>query len=146
MAGNYSLEAPGIFSLGPPDGELWVVRQVIWFMQVVDGPLISNEYGDQTALTNGILVKYFRGGEDQDVLDRVPIKDNGNLSRHFGQAVTPNILVPAEAAIALVHGFFTFGDIPLLGDTDDRFEVHIRDDLSGLESHSIKLSGYVAIG
>jgi hypothetical protein len=142
MAANHA-STDASFRIQPPAGAIWLLEQFVWLAHVSDGPLVAGDYGDiEDGLTDGFLVRYSRGGEVLDALDGVPIKTNADLVRHFGWTSTPNLTVPATAALALVHGGLQGIEIALSGDDGDYLEVVARDDLSDLESHSVKAIGY----
>ncbi len=104
-----------------------------------------DEYGDLTALSNGIDVtaKYANG----DVLHRFtiqPIKATWHWGLLAGSDVQPSAFEAGSDRI-LVRWTLSKAAYPfrLLGTEGQYFSFNVRDDLSGLTSHLVSLQGYV---
>lgn len=135
--GNYSSAAETFYI----DGPLTITRMIV---SVEDtGGMQAEEYGNLgTALTNGITIDIDSGGLDNELVDLTdgePIKTNAG----WGQLCYDVDLKSWGAGddLLVVRWTFDKSGAPIkLGD-DDRLEITLNDDFSGLIGHYFLVQG-----
>ena len=130
----------------PPAGEVYVLERMLIYM-LSAARIDPGEYGDQSALTNGIkiTVKDESGGVIHDFTPN-PIKVNGHWSLLAGSDVV-QAAYQAGADERMIRWTFTKGGYSLVlnGDKGEYLSVNIRDTLVNLTSHLMQVQGYKAV-
>jgi hypothetical protein len=139
MNQNYSVTSDIVF-IQPTAGQIMRIERMLVYIQDT-GTFDSGGYGNGTALTTGITVRLNGDGGVQDLTDGVPIKTNGHWARlcydadHNGYGTGDEYLA--------VRWTFSKAGAPLRldGDTNDRLEIVLNDDFSGLTEHYFLVQG-----
>lgn len=108
--------------------------------------IAPNEYGDITALTNGILitVKNASGGIIHTFTPQ-PIKVTYHWSLLAGTDVSPSAFTAGVDSVSLRWTFSKGGaNVAINGDAGEYFSMDVRDTLAGLTSHLSHVQGYLA--
>ena len=141
--GNYALAAES-FYIQPPAGEIWRINRMIIYLQD-NGNLGQDGYGSGSALTNGISVQHSTDNGLTiltDLTDSQTIKINPHWSR-VNYDVNIYNYTGGDGTLGSRWTFANNGyPIRLVGDNNDRFQVIVNDDLSGLLAHSFFIGGY----
>lgn len=134
------------YKIKPPPGEVYVLNRALVFM-LTAARIDPGEYGDQSALTNGIKIT-LKDASDKVIHDFTPnpIKMNGHWALLAGSDVT-SAAYQAGPDERFVRWTFTKGGGPLVidGDRGEYFSVDVRDTLANLTSHLIQVQGYKAL-
>lgn len=139
---NYS-GAAEIFYIQPGAGEIYEINRLIVTITDTNG-MQYEEYGNLgAALTNGITVRVQNdSGTLFDLTDGVPVKTNALWGAHCFDVEIKD----AGTGIDYCEARWSFikSGVPIYLDGDDnqRLEVVLNDDLSGLLSHYYKVDGY----
>lgn len=105
------------------------------------GSFQSNEYGNLTALTNGIDFEHSDGTTTTDLLDGVPITTNQGWAELCYDA-EPKSYSGTQAVSQVVRWTFSRAGIPLYLADGDTLTARINDNLTGLTLHRFLLQGY----
>lgn len=140
LIGDYS-GAATIFKIQPPAGEIYHLNRLMVYIEDV-GTFDSGSYGNGISLTNGVK---FRISDNSGVLhDMTPIniKKNVHWDRTFFDVKINNYGTGNEALI----GRWTFANdygapVILNGDNNERLEVVLEDDFTGLVEHYFLTKG-----
>ncbi len=139
--GNYSVSEE-IFYIQPPAGKVYQLTRMIVTMQ--DTTMQWGQYGGIGALGTGVVVRVVDdGGTIIDITYGVPVDTNGSWGARCFDA---EISAPA-AGSTFFHCRWTFAlagqKIRLDGDgNNERLEVVLNDDFSGLLAHGFQVHGY----
>lgn len=130
------------FKLKPPAGLSMEVGRII--IQIRDSVAPnSDNYGNITALTNGIDVKITRNGSEiRDLTDGLPVKSNADWGR-VCYDIRESIFNAGTAFVQARWTFKRFSDngLVLNSSTDDALEITCNDNLSGLTEHYFTAQG-----
>ena len=133
---NANQVAATTFKLKPPAGLAMEVGRLI--IQIRDNVAPnSDNYGNISALTNGIDVKVTRNGELlRDLTDGLPVKSNADWGR-VCYDIRESIFSAGTAFVQARWTFKRFSNRGLIlsSSSDDALEVTCNDDLSGLVEH-----------
>ena len=124
------------------DGECLACARAI--VQVIAATDISTgEYGDQTALTNGIQVFYKRSGVTLDVTNGLPVKTNEHWGRWCYDS-RPAVIGPTQNSPSWSSrwSFTKYGHpYGVVLEEGDQLGLRIRDNLTGLSEHTVIIQG-----
>lgn len=137
--------ASAIFSIQPSAGVSYRITRLM--ISIGDGNgFNASGYGAGNALTTGIQVRVQNdSGTLVDLTDGILVKSNAGWGEHcydiahneFGQG----------AANEIVNVRWTFAksgqQLRLVGSNNERLEVVLKDDLTGLIHHHFKVNGYI---
>jgi hypothetical protein len=141
--GNYSASATSFF-IQPPINSIYMLTQ--FFIQLSDaGGFVQNVYGSlATALTNGLLIRAYRGSTlTLDLTDGIPVKNNDNFLHLSEQTFITNWSGGADS-LTCTFDTHTFGvTFPLNGTYLDKLEVVCNDDFTGLVDQTFLVRGYI---
>ena len=137
--GNYSV-TPEIFYIQPAAGEiLRISRMIISYTDA--GGMTNNEYGNiGAALTNGVIVrKQNNSGTLNLITGTLPVKINSDWGAHCYDFKV--LQYGAGNDLALARWTFKESGAPirLVGDNNERLEVLLNDNFTGLETHCFKV-------
>lgn len=121
---------PQLFTIAPPAGEIWYCEHITFGLDD-GGGCPPTSYGAITSgLTNGVKVDLIK---DSSTYEIVNLKNNGDVSLAFNFAVGT---FENGKYMALANGFLAkmvfATNLGLDGDTSDKLQITIRDDLTGL--------------
>lgn len=137
---DYSI-TPDIFFIQPAAGKVFQISRMIVTMR--DTNMQWGQYGGLAALTNGVQVRVQDDSSTLiDITDGEKVKSNGAWgSRCFDAEIS----APA-AGDTFFHCRWTFAlsgqFIRLEGDANERLEVVLNDNFTGLISHAFQVHGY----
>lgn len=140
--GNYS-GAEEIFYIQPPPGEVFYIYRMMVAIRD-SGGIRFEEYGNiATGLTNGVSIRVQDdSGTKLSLTDAVPILNNAAWGYHSYDVS----IASAGSGDDFVSVRWTFARsgqvIRLDGDLNQRFEVVLNDNLTGLIEHRFKVNGY----
>jgi hypothetical protein len=134
-----SLAAPQIFYIAPPPGAIWQLTRLIISM-TDDTVMDDGTFGGVPALTNGVVIRVINNG----VYANAAIwKTNGDIASDMYD--TNYVAKPPSGTGYGFRARWTLAAmqavVELDGDTGDRLEILVQDDLSGLISLKIKAQG-----
>lgn len=140
--GNYS-GGQEIFYIQPPAGTIYRLARMLVFVED-SGSFDSGSYGNGIVLTNGIEVRVQDGsGTISDMTNGIPVKTNPHWKRLCYDAVRSNYGTGNES-LGVRWTFTKAGQfIRLDGDSNERLEVLLEDDFSGLVAHNFLVQGYI---
>ena len=141
--GNYS-GGQEIFYLQPPVGQVYRVHRLLFSAEDTSG-MTAQEYGNLAApLTNGIEMKIQNDtGTITDLTDGVPIKTNGQWGRKCFDADLKTWGNGDELIVARWTFSKSGSAIVLSGSRNDRLEILLNDDFTGLISQYFLLQGNI---
>jgi len=132
-----SSTTPLTFYIEPPAATVYNIER---FQAVIDDLTVNADdaYGAET-LTNGLVIRFTSAGTVYTLTNELPIKTNIGWERicqveQSGETVQNNQL---RATCD-----FLGRSLRLNGDSNDRLEVVVQDDLSGLDNHWFSVIGY----
>jgi hypothetical protein len=139
---DYSGASATKLLIKPPAGEVYVVERMLVAI-VAAGQVLASKYGDQNALSNGLLVVVER---DEDLLadltDEVPIKTNSDWGRLCFDVLSSGV-GPGDTYVLIRWTFGRAGKpIFLDGDRDDALVVLAHDTFAPLTSHTFMVQGH----
>jgi hypothetical protein len=140
--GDYSL-AEEVFFMTPPTEYSYFIKTMT--VQVQDSPNMRAEYyGDLgAALTNGIVVRLSSNGNvTQTLSDNLKIKKNADWAAHCSN--TQLLTWGAGDEMLIAEWDFERNGIPihLNGASNDKLEIVMNDDFSGLVKHHFFCQGF----
>lgn len=142
--GDYSA-ATEIFYLQPAAGEIFHVTRLLVYIEDA-GPFNMDNYGGLAgALANGITVRIQDdSGTILDLTDGIPIDHNGAWSRVCYDADPINYGSGNDAVAA--RWTFERSGVPvrLVGDNNERLEIVLNDNFTGLAEHTFLFQGFEA--
>jgi len=119
------------FYIEPPAGNVYDITRLI--VTVEDTAVSDATLYGAVLITNGITIRRVSGSDILTYTDGVTITTNTHWSR-FCEVKTVTTQLQAICEFG--------GLIQLNGDRDERLEVRVRDDLSGLTGHYFMVQGY----
>lgn len=134
-----------VFTLQPPADRQWAVNSIVVFISD-NNALDAHDYGAiNGGLLNGTKMQIYKGGDPVfDALEEIGIKTNQDWSR-LNFDITPNafdqqqkyltVTWPNKNLTGMASG------IVLNGETNDKIDIIIRDDLTTLLSHTATAGG-----
>lgn len=136
--GDYS--TPTSFFITPPTGEIYVLERFL--VQIRDALALSaDDYGNLTALTNGIVVKVTdASGDVVELTDGMPIKSNADWAMHCYDSDPDNY----GNGDNFIHVRWTFSKAgyPISLTEGQSLVALMQDNLTGLVQHTFKVEGY----
>lgn len=141
--GDYS-SAEEIFFIQPPAATRFRIARLMVEIEDI-GSVTGGKYGALSALTNGIQVRTQNdSGTLVDLTNSLPVKTNANWGRFSYDVFNTNFGGGANDYVQARWSFIRFGQhIRLDGDANDRLEIVLNDDLSGLVSHTFMAQGFI---
>ena len=143
--GTLEIPAEGVtsFFIQPAPGEIFRIQRMI--VNVHDAQKFKpEEYGNLTALTNGIFVRVSNNGTTLDLTDGVPVKTNGSWGALCFDAELYSAAAGNGDYLRVRWTFAASGyPIRLVGDNNDRLEVVLNDNFTGLLDHYFQVQGYI---
>lgn len=135
--GDFSVTPQDAFYQAPP-GQIHTIS--VLNIAVTDaGSFLPTEYGNITALANGILtIVEFNGFE---VIQ--PAKTINTNVELFGVDSNAQIIEYGNNLRTLVARFNFLNPLVLNGDTDDKFILRLSDDFTGLQFHEFTVFGRI---
>jgi hypothetical protein len=139
-----TLANPQEYFTGPAPGEVWHLTRLLFEMtHATAGDL--GKFGNLTALTNGAVLRARINGQYGTFTNW---KTNSNMKTDMFDVEFD--LRSGGGGDYGTSGRGTFKEagaiIRLDGDTDDRVELYIQDDISGLITYTMKLQGHLEDG
>lgn len=141
--GNYSV-TPEIFYIQPPSSQVYRIHRMIPSLVDANG-LIADEYGNLGApLTNGIQVRIQDdSGTLIDLTDTLPVQTNGDWA-HLCHDVNLFDWGSGNDHVTARWTFANSGtELRLIGANNERLEVVLNDDFTGLLEHEFRVEGYI---
>lgn len=136
---------PTPLKIVPAAGQVIEIERMIIFIR--DTAIDSNAYGATAAgaLSNGILVRCFRGDDViLDLLDGVPILTTGDWVRQCFDADTKDWAAAGNKLLTIRWQFRGAGSpLQFHGDHNDSFQVLMDDDMRHLVDHRFMVQGRV---
>jgi len=139
-----TLAAPREYWTGPPPGEVWHITRLLFEMtHGLAGDL--GKFGGIDALINGVLLRARNNGQYGTFTNW---KTNGNIKTDMFDVVFDARSGGQGSFGTSGRGTFTnTGAIVRLdGDTNDRIELYVQDDLQLLDSFTMKIQGHLEVG
>ncbi|MCW2309717.1 hypothetical protein [Rhodobium gokarnense] len=138
--GNYASPTQD-FRITCPANEIYVISRMLVLLRD-GGTLSADEYGNLSALTNGILVKVLDSGDSEliDLTDNVPIKSNLHWSR-LCYDVTEHDWATGDNFVA-VRWTFAASGAPILLTAGESLAVRLSDDFTGMVEQYFHVQGY----
>lgn len=135
--GDFSVTPQDAFLTAPP-GQILTIS--VLNIAVTDaGSFLPTEYGNISALTNGILtVAQFDGVDVTNPAQTI----NSNVEL-FGVDSNAQIIEYGNNLRTLVARFNFLNPVVLNGDTQDKFILRLRDDFTGLQFHEFTVFGRI---
>ncbi len=141
--GNYS-GAEEIFYIQPPAGTVYRIARMI--VNIEDGPTMRAEhYGALgTALAVGVVLRVSDdSGVIMDITDDIPVTTNAQWAAMCFD-IDLKEWGAGDELLAVRWTFTKAGQfIRLDGDNNERLEIVLNDDLTGLVAHRFFIQGYV---
>jgi hypothetical protein len=132
--GDYS--TPDIFYLQPPDGSVYNITRLI--VTIEDSLVVSSTtYGAISALTNGVAVRRVSGSATVTYTEELSITTNLAWGR-FCELSQTNVSGTGNQLRAVCE----FEGLRLNGDRDEKLEVYLSDNFTGLDGHYFEAQGY----
>lgn len=143
--GNYSGGATNFF-IQPGSNEQYEISSLI--LTIYDAVTFEfSDYGAASGLTNGISIQLVQNGATTDLTDQETIKNNFHVYTQFFpvQFLT---LGPALDQFSIITALYDFKNhhnlkIVLNGVTNDRLQIVLNDNFSGLNDHRFHVKGYI---
>jgi len=133
-----------IFSIQPSAGAVYRITRLL--VSIGDGNgFNASGYGAGIALVTGIQVRVQNdSGTLVDLTDGVLVKSNSGWGEHCYDVGWNEFGVGAQNEIVNVRWTFAKSgqQLRLIGSNNERLEVVLKDDLTGLISHHFKVNGY----
>lgn len=141
VTGDYS-GAEERFIFAPEAGEIVRLHRLIVFVEGSNG-FSSTKYGNLGTLTTGIGLEL--SGDLRDTIDLMhgePVKSNGSWAQHCYDADLKSWGVGND--MLAVRWTFDKSGIPirLVGSSNDKLEIIVNDDFTGLDSHLYMIQGH----
>lgn len=130
-----------IFSLQPPAGSVFVVSRLI--VQVEDSDIVTASLYGAATITNGVAIrKQDDSGTDIDLTDGLSITANIQWSRICEVDIAA--FTSGDDRLQAICDLERAGSLLRLnGDQNERLEVVLGDDFSGLSGHYFLAQGFV---
>lgn len=136
-----SLAAPQEYWVAPPAGEVWHLTRILFEMtHGTAGDL--GLFGNLTALTNGVLIRVRRDGVYGTLTNW---KNNGDIKTDMFDVVFDSRSGGGGSYGTSGRGTFTNAGavVRLDGDTNDRLELYVQDNITALDSFTMKAQGHL---
>lgn len=134
-----SLASPIIYQLKPEAGVIWYIHRILLSMTHPTAAT-DDKFGDQTALSNGVVLRSNIDGQFRSFTNW---KRNGDIMLDMFDV---NYSDKAGASLFGTSGRGSFSRVGMLvkldGDVGDFMDILIQDDLTGLSSFFINGQGY----
>lgn len=140
---NHALAAE-IYYLQPPVGTVYFIGRMIVSMEDTAG-MSATDYGNITSgLTNGVIVRVSdSSGVKFNLTDSdFPVKANAEWANYCYDADVKTWSTGAEIFVSRWTFTKSGPYIVLNGDKEEKIEVVLNDDFSGLDSHKFLVQGY----
>jgi hypothetical protein len=136
-----SITTPIEYYIGPPDGEVWHINRILFEMtHSTAGDL--GLFGNLAALTNGVIMRVRRNGQYRTLTNW---KANADLKSDMFDVDFDTR--SSGGGTFGTSGRWTFdrlgATVELTGGTNDRIEVYIQDDITGLLTFTMKGQGHL---
>lgn len=131
------------FIISPSTGEAYRIERMLIHVQDT-GAFAAEEYGNLTALTNGVAIRVETDtGTVHDLTGTVPVKTNAQWGRHCYDVRVDTWSVGDEFLSA--RWTFAKSGYPLRldGDRGERLVAYMQDSCTGLVAHDFFVNGYV---
>lgn len=132
------------FHIQPNAGVKWDIVRVLFFVQGT-GAMDSAKFGDQTALTNGIVLRK-KDGEYKNVFN---VKSNGDFANRAYDIAYDDKAPAGKTAVRIRR---TFGGpskngvvIRLDGDSSEELQLLVRDDMTGVDAFYAIVQGHIVV-
>lgn len=139
-----TLAAPQEYFAGPPPGEVWHLTRLLFEMTHGTGGDLGL-FGNIAALTNGVLIRARINGNYGTLTNW---KTNANIKTDMFDVVFD--LRSGGGGTHGTTGRGTFKEagaiIRLDGDTYDQFELYVQDDITALNTFTMKVQGHLEAG
>ena len=142
---DLTLAAPQEYWAGPEPGEIWHISNLTLAM----GHSSAGDFGlfgNQPKLPNGVQLRARNNGQYGTLTNW---KTNGEINVDTGE-VDFHLRSGGQGTYGTsANGAFktrTGAVLRLNGDTEDRFEVYVQDDLTGLAFWNMKVQGHLEDG
>ena len=150
VIGDYS-GAEEIFYVQPPAGQIYRLERMMIYIRITKGDFNFDQYGKDQVLTNGIVVRLQDdSGTIVDLTNGIPTKGLGGWIRVCFDVDPAGGDINVDYNVdALAGARWTFSKagypIRLVGDNNERLEVVVNDDFSGVEikEHYFMAQGYI---
>lgn len=133
-----TLASPVIYSIGPPPGEKWHILRMLLsstFATASD----DSKFGNQTALTNGVLIRQQISGAYHTITNW---KSNSDMKRDMFDLPGTD---KAGGGLFGINGRWTFKNVDfvpeLIGDNNDTIEILVQDTLT-LSTFEVHAQGH----
>lgn len=134
-----SLASPIIYQLKPESGRIWFITRLILGMTHA-AAATDDKFGDQTALTNGVVLRTFVNDQFESFTNW---KTNGDIILDMFNVTYSDKAGPSLFGTSGRQTFTRLGvGIKLNGDNNDVMDIMIQDDLTGLTSFFLNGQGY----
>ncbi len=129
------------FKIQPPKNESWIISRLLVTIEDF-GTFDAAEYGNGIMLTNGIRVATNQSGRETNITNGANVMSNAHWAR-FSYDTTPIDFGTGNNFLAVRWTFSKSGTwIKLDGSTNDSINVILRDDFSGLVTHTFNFQGF----
>ena len=132
---------PQVFKLVCPTGYVIQLESIAVFIKD-SSPFTVNKYGKLPTLTNGMLIEYTNGTKVTDVTSQLAIKSNGDWLAYALESRTTDF-GGGKQLLSAEYNFSEHGKSLRLS-AGDEYRVTVRDNLTGLLDHYIKVSFVMA--
>ena len=139
--GNFSITPRTLF-LQPPPGKTYLLNSLIIYVQDTT-TLDAGSYWNNITLDSGIELQTTINSNVIDVLDGRPIMTNASYARHGARVEFIGFGGGDDSYQAVINLKELAGsNFVLNGDNNDKIEIILNDDLSGLTEHTFKAFGF----
>lgn len=139
--GNYSSSATNFYTAPRTVNERLFIYKLSIFIEDTGGGWAADNYGAQSALSNGITVWFDYNTTTQDLTDGVPIKSNAEWSRQ-GERLNYYDIGAGSEFVSIDWDFDEFGK-PIQLEGTERLGVTLNDDFSGgITEHYFVAQGF----
>jgi len=139
-----TMASPQEYFIGPPVGEVWHITRLLFSMTHGSAGDLSL-FGDITALTNGVLL---RARIDSNYGTFTNWKTNADIKDDMYDVGFDDRAGGGGRYSTSGRGTFRNAGaiVRLDGDTNDRIEIYIQDDITALDSFTMKFQGHLENG
>ena len=135
-----SLASPQVYEIAPPAGEVWhLYRFIVNMTHNANGA--DNLFGDQAALTNGVVFRIVNGG----IFNFTNWKTNSDMAGDFFDLVyapkqgSSDFGTRGRGSIKISSGAVARLD----GDLGQSAQILVQDDPTGLNTFGVKFQGHI---
>jgi hypothetical protein len=135
-----TLAAPLEYFIAPPAGEIWQITRLLFSMTHPSAGDLGT-FGNLTALTNGVILRVERNGVYRTLTNW---KTNADIKEDMFD-ITFDIRSGGGSYGTSGRGTFAKSGsiLELNGDTLDKVEIYIQDDITALTHFTMKMQGHV---